>query len=137
MSAILVPTELLTGVAEMDSQHDRLFQEIQQVKDGLLAAGDVQGDGLALLSRLADDLDRHFMWEEESARANGIPFADHARDHARIGAFVRAKIRELNRGECNIPALMVFMDRCFETHVVHHDLKLGRDLLASQAQIAV
>ena len=137
MSAILVPTELLTGVAEMDGQHDRLFQEIQQVKDGLLAAGDVQGYGLALLSRLADDLDRHFMWEEESARANGIPFADHARDHARIGAFVRAKIRELNRGECNIPALMVFMDRCFETHVVHHDLKLGRDLLASQAQIAV
>lgn len=137
MSAILVPTGLLTGVAEMDGQHDRLFQEIQQVKDGLLAAGDVQGDGLALLSRLADDLDRHFMWEEESARANGIPFADHARDHARIGAFVRAKIRELNRGECNIPALMVFMDRCFETHVVHHDLKLGRDLLASQAQIAV
>ena len=137
MSAILVPTELLTGVAEMDGQHDRLFQEIQQVKDGLLAAGDVQGDGMALLSRLADDLDRHFMWEEESARANGIPFADHARDHARIGAFVRAKIRELNRGECNIPALMVFMDRCFETHVVHHDLKLGRDLLASQAQVAV
>lgn len=137
MSAILVPTELLTGVAEMDGQHDRLFQQIQQVKDGLLAAGDVQGDGLALLSRLADDLDRHFMWEEESARANGIPFADHARDHARIGAFVRAKIKELNRGECNIPALMVFMDRCFETHVVHHDLKLGRDLLASQAQLAV
>ena len=137
MSAILVPTELLTGVAEMDGQHDRLFQEIQQVKDGLLAAGDVQGDGLALLSRLADDLDRHFMWEEESARANGIPFGDHARDHARIGAFVRAKIRELNRGECNIPALMVFMDRCFETHVVHHDLKLGRDLLAAQAQVLV
>ena len=65
--------------------------------------------------------------------AHGIPFAEHARDHARIGAFVRAKINELNSGECNIPALMVFMDRCFETHVVHHDLKLGRDLLAAQA----
>jgi hypothetical protein len=30
---------------------------------------------------------------------------------------------------------MVFMDRCFETHVVHHDLKLGRDLLAAQALV--
>jgi len=132
MSAILVPTELLTGVAEMDGQHDRLFHEIQQVKDALLAVGDGQGDGLALLSRLADALDQHFVWEEESARVHGIPFADHARDHARIGAFVRAKIKELNSGECNIPALMVFMDRCFETHVVHHDLKLGQDLLAAQ-----
>ncbi|MGB8543913.1 MAG: hemerythrin domain-containing protein, partial [Azonexus sp.] len=90
MSAILVPTGLLTGVAEMDGQHDRLFHEIQQVKDALLAAGDAQGDGFALLSRLADELDQHFKWEEASARAHGIPFADHARDHARIGAFVRA-----------------------------------------------
>ena len=69
MSAILVPTGLLTGVAEMDGQHDRLFHEIQQVKDALLAAEDAEGDGFALLSRLADELDQHFMWEEESARA--------------------------------------------------------------------
>ena len=133
MSAILVPTGLLTGVAEMDGQHDRLFHEIQQVKDALLAATDGQSDGMAMLSRLAEGLDQHFLWEEESARAHDIPFADHAREHARIGAFIRAKINELNSGECNIPALMVFMDRCFETHVVHHDLKLGRDLLAAQA----
>ena len=133
MSAILVPTGLLTGVAEMDGQHDRLFHEIQQVKDALLAATDCQGDELAMLSRLAEALDQHFLWEEESARTHDIPFADHAREHARIGAFIRAKINELNNGECNIPALMVFMDRCFETHVVHHDLKLGRDLLAAQA----
>lgn len=133
MSAILVPAGLLTGVAEMDVQHDRLFHEIQQAKDALLAASEGQGDGLALLTRLAESLDQHFVWEEESARAHGIPFADHAKDHARIGAFVRAKLKELNSGECNIPALMVFMDRCFETHVVHHDLKLGQDLLAAQA----
>lgn len=133
MSAILVPAGLLTGVAEMDDQHDRLFQEIQQAKDALLASAEGQGDGLALLSRLAESLDQHFVWEEASAREHGIPFADHAKDHARIGAFVRAKLKELNSGECNIPALMVFMDRCFETHVVHHDLKLGRDLLAAQA----
>ncbi len=133
MSAILVPTGLLTGVAEMDGQHDRLFHEIQQVKDALLAATDGQGDGLAMLSRLAEGLDQHFLWEEESARTHDIPFADHAREHARIAAFIRAKINELNSGECNIPALMVFMDRCFETHVVHHDLKLGQDLLAAQA----
>jgi len=133
MSTILVPTGLLTGVAEMDGQHDRLFHEIQQVKDALLAAVDGHGVGLALLSRLADGLDEHFAWEEDSARAHGIPFADHTREHARIAAFIRAKISEMNSGECNIPALMVFMDRCFETHVVHHDLKLGQDLLAAQA----
>ena len=133
MSTILVPDGLLTGVAEMDVQHDRLFHEIQQAKDALLAVSEGQGEGLALLSRLAESLERHFLWEEASARVHGIPFADHARDHARIGAFVRAKLNELNTGECNIPALMVFMDRCFETHVLHHDLKLGRDLLAAQA----
>jgi hemerythrin-like metal-binding protein len=128
MSANLVPNELLTGVAEMDSQHDLLFTEMQRVKHALLAVAEDHDEGLALLSQLAEDLDAHFAWEEEAARANGIPFAGHTREHARIAAFVRAKISEISSGGCNIPALMVFMERQFETHVVHYDLKLATEL---------
>ena len=76
---------------------------------------------------------RKLVGEEAAARQSGIPFESHAREHAKIGAFVRAKIVEVSSGDCNIPALMVFMERCFETHMVHHDLKLGRQLLPAEA----
>lgn len=133
MSANLVPNELLTGVAEMDDQHDNLFNEMQRVKHALLAVADNHDEGLALLSKLAEDLDAHFAWEEDAARAHDIPFDGHTREHARIAAFVRAKISEISSGECNIPALMVFMERKFETHVVHYDLKLAQDLRRAHA----
>jgi len=131
MTDRLVPTVLLTGVAEMDGQHDQLFFEMQQVKNALLARSDVDEDGLLLLSRLAEDLDRHFAWENEAARAHGIPFEGHAREHARIAGFVRGKIAEIRNGQCNVPALMVFMERSFESHVANFDLVLGRALRAA------
>jgi hemerythrin-like metal-binding protein len=133
MSKILVPAELLTGVDEMDGQHEHLFDEMRQVKEAFLAVEADQGAALTLMSRLAEDLDAHFAWEEAAARASGIPFESHAREHAKIGAFVRAKLGEISSGDCNIPALMVYMERCFETHVLHHDLKLGHDLLPAEA----
>lgn len=133
MSEPLVPDALLTGVAEMDGQHERLFDEMQQVKEAFLAVEADYGAALKLMSHLADDLEAHFAWEEAAARQSGIPFESHAREHAKIGAFVRAKIVEVSSGDCNIPALMVFMERCFETHMVHHDLKLGRQLLPAEA----
>ena len=134
MNAIHMPTALLSGVAEMDDQHDRLFNEIVQVKCALLDVAGDRADGLALLSSFAEDLAAHFAWEEAAARAEGIPFDEsHIREHHKITAFVQAKVGEVSRGECNIPALMVFMERCFETHVVQHDLKLGHDLQAAHA----
>lgn len=134
MNEIHMPTALLSGVAEMDDQHDRLFNEIVQVKCALLEVAGDHADGLALLSRLAEDLDAHFAWEEEAARAKGIPFDEgHFKEHRKITAFVQAKVGEVSRGECNIPALMVFMERCFETHVAQYDLKLGHDLQAAHA----
>jgi hemerythrin-like metal-binding protein len=134
MNAIHMPTALLSGVAEMDDQHDRLFNEIVQVKCALLDVAGDHADGPALFSRFAEDLVAHFAWEEEAARAEGIPFDEnHCKEHRRITAFVQAKADEVSRGECNIPALMIFMERCFETHVVQHDLKLGHDLQAAHA----
>ncbi len=131
MTDRLVPTVLLTGVAEMDDQHDLLFFEMQQVKNALLARSDVDEDGLLLLSRLADDLDRHFAWEKDAASAHGIPFEGHATEHARIAVFVRGKISEIRNGRCNVPALMVFMERMFESHVANFDLMFGRALRAA------
>lgn len=128
MAEVLVPIELLTGVGEMDTQHDHLFHEMQKVKNALLAVSGDGTNGLPLLSGLAEDLVQHFMWEEEEARKHGIPFGEHAREHARIIAFVRTKVAEIDKGVCNIPALMVFMERKFESHVVHYDLMLGRAL---------
>lgn len=132
MNEIHMPTALFSGVAEMDDQHDRLFNEIVQVKCAFLEVAGNPADGLALLSRFADDLVAHFAWEEATAKADGIPFDEsHFKEHRKLTAFIQAKVGEVRRGECNIPALMVFMERCFETHVAQHDLKLGRALQAA------
>ncbi|MGB4911273.1 MAG: hypothetical protein WBO95_03900 [Candidatus Dechloromonas phosphoritropha] len=132
MNVVHMPTELLSGVAEMDDQHDRLFNEIVQVKCALLEVVNDHTDGLALLSGFAKDLVAHFAWEEAAAKAEGIPFEEsHIKEHRRISTFIRAKVGEVSRGECNIPALMVFMERYFENHVVQYDLKLGHDLQAA------
>ncbi len=134
MNEIHIPTELLSGVAEMDDQHDRLFNEIVQIKCALFEVASDHTDGLALLSRFAEDLVAHFAWEEAAAKAEGIPFDEsHLKEHRKITAFIQAKVGEVSRGECNIPALMVFMERCFETHVAQHDLKFGHDLQAARA----
>lgn len=133
MAETLVPTELLTGIGEMDTQHDHLFQEMQKVKDALLADASEGADGLSLLSGLANELAQHFAWEEGAASEHGIPFQEHAREHGRIIAFIDNKIAEIDRGVCNIPALMVFMERKFESHVVHYDLMLGRALKSAVA----
>jgi len=135
MTDLLVPTELLTDVAEMDAQHDHLFNTMLQVKNALLSVSDVDEQGLSLLAQLLEELLEHFAWEQEAARANSIPFEHHAREHARIAAFVRGKIPEIRSGHCNVPALMVYMERSFESHVVHFDLGLGAALrAAAQAQ---
>ncbi len=131
MTDLLVPTELLTGIAEMDGQHDHLFNSMLQVKNALLSVSDVDEAGLTLLAQLLEELLEHFAWEQEAARANGIPFEHHAREHARITAFVRGKIPELRNGRCNVPALMVYMERSFESHVAHFDLGLGTALRAA------
>lgn len=128
MTEMLVPTELLTGVGEMDAQHDHLFHEMQKVKNALLADASDGADGLHLLSGLAEELAQHFAWEAAAAKARGVPFGEHAREHARMIDFIDNKIAEIDRGACNIPALMVFMERKFESHVVHYDLTLGRAL---------
>lgn len=135
MAETLVPTELLTGIGEMDAQHDHLFQEMQKVKHALLADTREGADGLSLLLGLAEELVQHFAWEEEAARGHGIPFAEHAREHGRIIAFIDNKIAEIDRGVCNIPALMVFMERKFESHVVHYDLMLGGALRSAVAPV--
>ena len=133
MAEMLVPIELLTGVGEMDAQHDHLFLEMQKVKNALLSDADHDADGLRLLSGLAEELAQHFVWEEEAAKRCGIPFGEHAREHARMIHFIDNKISEIDRGVCNIPALMVFMERKFESHVVHYDLMLGRALKEAAA----
>lgn len=133
MNMNFVPVELRTGVDAMDGQHEHLFGQMAQVKEAFLADVPDHEAGLVLMSRLVKDLDEHFHWEEQEARERGIAFESHTREHAKIGAFVHAKIAEIKDGECNIPALMVFMERCFENHVLHHDLKLGRALLPADA----
>ena len=134
MVQTLVPLELMTGVQDMDAQHDHLFQQMARVKEAFFAVSEDSTEGLQLLSQLADDLVRHYAWEAAEAKKLNAPFGEHAREHARMAAFVEAKIGEIERGTCNIPALMVFMERKFESHVAQFDVRLAKALQAASGR---
>ena len=134
MSGNFVPIELITGVGDMDAQHEHLFSEIERVKNAFLAVSGDSSEGLQLLAALADDLVRHYAWEEAAARRHGIAIPEHEREHARMARFVVAKIAEIEQGICNIPAFMVFMERKFESHVAQFDVRLAKALQAASGR---
>jgi hemerythrin-like metal-binding protein len=130
VAVAMLPDELQTGIAELDTQHENLFRLIQDVKSSLLGSGHDQTCAMSLLADLAIELAMHFAWEEQAASEIGMPFANHTREHQRIKRFLLSRTEECVRGRCNIPALLVFLDRQFESHVTHYDQALGQGLHA-------
>ena len=130
MTVAMLPDALQTGIAELDTQHENLFRLIRDVKTSLLDADHDQGCAMSLLADLAIELAMHFAWEEQAAGEIGMPFASHAREHQRIKRFLLSRTEECVQGRCNIPALLVFLDRQFESHVTHYDQALGLSLHA-------
>lgn len=125
---ILLPNELHTGVTEMDAQHEALFSSMQTIKAALMTPDADLDAGMRQLAQLQADMAAHFAWEEQAAAADAIPFNEHAAEHRRLLALMDKKIAEARTGSGNIPALLVFLDRCFEMHVTHFDQSLGRQL---------
>ena len=63
--------------------------------------------------------------------ADDVVSAQYSQELWKIAQMVQAHpalMAEFDRGSCNIPALMVFMERKFESHVSHFDMSLGRAL---------
>ena len=121
----LLPNELHTGVSDLDAQHEGLFSEMQAIKNALMSPDADIPAGLRRLTQLELDMASHFAWEETQAAALAIAFAAHAAEHQRLLALMHSKIAEAHTGAGNIPALLVFLDRCFEMHVKHFDQSLG------------
>lgn len=130
MAELQLPKELATGVLEMDDQHEDIFRQMHEVKSRLMERETLDAESFALVSQLAIDMAMHFAWEEQTAAEAGIPFAEHTREHERIKKFLLTKASQVEQGECNIPALLVYMDRKFETHIVYFDRPFGRQLQA-------
>lgn len=139
MTDILLPASLMTGIGELDGQHDHLFQEMQLVKNAFLSVSEDEdadyAHGILLLTHLSESLAEHFAWEARMAQEHGIPFAEHAKEHVRMSNFVRRKIGEILYDRSSISALMVFMERMFESHVSHFDLALGQALKAAHKDL--
>lgn len=132
----MLPCELQTGVSEMDSQHENLFHQIQALKSMLTSPEADEDKGLAILRALDSDMAEHFLWEEEEAARIGIDFDEHTLEHHKILALLNTRIAELQNGNGNIPALLVFLDRLFEMHVTHFDQTLGAELRAADRALA-
>lgn len=120
-----LPNELHTGVADLDSQHEGLFGEMQAIKTALLSQQADLAEGMRRLVQLEIDMANHFAWEESEAARHAIAFAAHTAEHQRLLMLMGKKIAEARDGAGNIPALLVFLDRCFEMHVKHFDQSLG------------
>jgi len=71
-SNLSLPLNLVTGIPEMDNQHRRLFDLINQLADAI-SEGRTSQELLKIIDGLADYTVNHFREEETMMRSNGMP----------------------------------------------------------------
>lgn len=79
-----------TGIAELDAQHRRLFDLVDEVgARALLPGGDRAATFEEVFDRLTDYAQFHFDYEEELLAASNLPRAEHDAHLATHRAFIR------------------------------------------------
>ena len=132
MQAFLWNTLFETGIAEIDAQHQRLVELVNEL--GQRADGADQAHLDETLSALADYTVYHFQSEEAIMAAAGVS-AEHANrhreTHRRFVAQVVDWITRRKRGEeLSLQQLIEFLANWLVFHILGDDQSLGRQVLA-------
>jgi hemerythrin-like metal-binding protein len=117
--------EYCTGIAEIDSQHDRFFGIAAK-----LAAADRLEPGVVapLLAELIDYSSFHFHEEEGFMRAAGYAgYAAHCREHRRFSRGILELTERFESGEPGAAAAILdFVGTWLERHILKEDRVLRR-----------
>lgn len=111
-----------TGLARIDAQHQRLFEDAEAVVGAVLGGAPVIRLR-KLLEALMDDTVEHFRTEEELMQKHGYPgFAAHASEHARLLAELRALRAGVESGKLTTLQVTAFLEDWLRHHIQELDL---------------
>ena len=118
----LLPAELVTGLPDIDAQHEAIFGRLVAIKDLCLNHRHLPGsEAEALLQALRE----HYEAEEKLAAAMGRDFSEHARQHEIMLLAAGKTLKEVVEGRANVFALLRYLDYWFERHIADDDALLA------------
>lgn len=118
----LLPAELITGLPEIDDQHEALFGRLAFLKDLCLRTRHLP---LSEAEALLQELREHYETETRLAEAAGMDFSEHARQHEVMLLAVTKTLKEVVEGRANVFWLIRYLDYWFERHIAEEDVLLG------------
>lgn len=129
---------LQVGFGDIDAQHERLVELVNQLNDEMRAGSgrDAVGPVLAELVRYTVD---HFAFEERLMTEHDISTSSaHRTEHGELVGQVRAFKEEYDAGSTTVSAeLMTFLRKWLTGHILKSDKALARELRTKGATSSV
>lgn len=118
--------EYSVKIAQIDQQHKKLIELINQLNDAM-----AKGKAKEVLDKILNDLvsycANHFKLEEQIMQANGYPdFAEHKDKHDKMTAKVLSLKKEVAGGKRMISLdVMKFLEQWLDKHILGTDKQYG------------
>jgi hemerythrin-like metal-binding protein len=126
---------LAIGYGDIDAQHKRLVELVNELDDAMRAGKgrDVVGGTLNELVRYTQ---QHFAFEEKLMDQYGVPSsAAHKAEHRQLIADVSAFVTKFQNGSASVSTeLMSFLRDWLSNHILKTDRALARELLSRGAK---
>lgn len=133
MTLITWTDKLSVGVIEIDTQHKRLIDLINQLNDAVHADKDTKALG-KVLEELVKYTEYHFTTEEHlMLQRNYADSPAHKAEHKRFVDTISAFKKKFDSGDAKISVdLMHFLRDWLTNHIMGTDMKFGKSLKSSQ-----
>jgi hemerythrin len=121
------------GIEEIDQQHLRLVELLNQVADFVMSKAPASSDdaeAMRLLLHLQDQTRQHFRDEEDYMEAHEYPYVTrHHREHALLQAELKDLIRVIEEGERRLDIqTLTSLKYWLIDHVIVSDMAIARYL---------
>lgn len=129
MELITWSSKLSVGVIEIDTQHKRLINIINQLDDAMRAekGSEVLGK---VLAELVDYTEYHFNTEEHlMSQRNYVDSPAHKAEHTRFVKTIGDFKKKFDAGDAKISTeIMHFLRDWLTSHIMKTDMKFGRSI---------
>ena len=131
MPKVELPSELLTGVPDIDLQHRQWIRNYNEFAQAV-EKGEDFAQVLSMLSFLMDYTDFHFFCEERKMNECGYPAAaEHKKQHRQMREQMSSIVEEYGKGGSSPEvgaAILSFLNEWLVKHIGSTDAALGRFL---------
>lgn len=124
-SLFYLPSALIIGVPEIDSQHAHLFEQLAQFKASCIEHNAFQSDEA---ESLFATLMEHCQTEERFAHEAGLDFCCHGEKHRLMLRGIRKMLDDMERPGADVFSLIRYVEYWFERHIQEEDINLGASL---------